>query len=173
MLDIFRAKGSFLSYKEETLVMLAEFQKGNLKCFYCDETAKYMINGKPCCQPKLKLCPEQHNYVSKILKEKYIKDPTLRERMSESLKIAQNKPEVVEKKRETMILLHRGDCDECKEFQKRYLSGQKKTRGVPKNISDEERQIRAERMREVQKARWKKYYEEKGLTESILERHED
>jgi hypothetical protein len=52
--------------------------------------------------------------------------------MSKIMKKVQNKPEVKEKKSETMIHLHNDDCDECLEFQENYTTAQKKRRKIKK-----------------------------------------
>jgi len=122
-------------YNLDNLKLKYRIQLGKEKCKYCGDTAHHLAGGGgdyfPCCNEKTRKCPGYHDYISKIMKQKYIDHPELLDKMSESLKIAQNRPEVKEKKRESMLILHHGDCEPCKEFQTNFKQAHLNRRGKP------------------------------------------
>ncbi len=113
----------------EPLKIRADIEAGIMKCVICGRRARFAVFGdRPCCEDRLLKCPGHHDYISKIMKNKFKNDPGLKVRMSKSLKEAQNRPEVKEAKSDAMINLHRGDCDECKEFQHNFKVAHKARR---------------------------------------------
>jgi len=112
-------------------------EKGEIKCKYCDEPAKYLSNNYyVCCSKTAKECPGYHNWLSEHMKEKYKNNPELVDEQRRIGKEVHNRPNVIESKSNTMIMLHHGDCEPCKEFQKNYKEGQAKRRGLPLRLSD-------------------------------------
>ena len=100
------------------------------KCFYCGEVAtEFRDDGRHLCNPRARSCPGFHDALSALHKQRYIDHPEYLVKMSKTMKRVQNKPEVKEKKSNTMILLHHGDCEPCKEFQKNYSKSTDKRRG--------------------------------------------
>ena len=111
------------------LVLKYKIQLGIEKCHICNEKrAKYFDRDIAICEKKRKDCPGFHDYMSKIHKNRYKKQPELKEKMSELMKEVQNREEVKTKKSDTMTMLHRGDCEPCKEFQKNFKNAHKKRR---------------------------------------------
>jgi len=113
-------------------------QKGGdhpYKCEKCGEKAKYLLFGQRLsCSPKLKECPKFHDDLSKKFKEQR-GTVEYRQMMSEAMKEAQNRPEVKEKKRQTMLYLHNDNEKECLVFRHNYTKAQVNRRGkkYPRN----------------------------------------
>jgi hypothetical protein len=121
-------RSRFCKYSKQARLR-KEVEAGIHDCKYCDRKARFLINGSnKCCQPKAKLCPGFHKWLSDRRKQLYKNRPELKEIQSNLMKEVHNRPEVIEKKREAMILLHNGECDTCKEFQKNYSKGRIKYR---------------------------------------------
>lgn len=119
-------RGRYYHSKKHT--RLREIAAGEHKCIYCERIARFMISYyRPCCQPKGRLCPNYGHYISDIMKKRYIKNDE-REKMSDRMIEVQNRPDVKTKKQEAMLRLHRGDCPECLDFQRKYESGRNKWR---------------------------------------------
>ena len=102
----------------------ASLVDGTAKCFCCGETAYYLISeNRTCCEETAYLCPKHKEVVGAIMKQKYEDNPERRVRMKLKMLEAQNRTEVIEKKRETMKKLHNESCDKCVEFQTKYKEG--------------------------------------------------
>ncbi len=113
----------------ESSKIRAYVEAGLLKCEICGRPARFAVYGnKPCCEDRSTKCPGHHEYISKVMIKKYKDNPELLINMSKKLKVSQNKPEVKELKSNAMIRLHRGDCDECKEFQHNFKTAHKARR---------------------------------------------
>lgn len=104
-----------------------KIERGEVKCKYCDETARFFISNAGCCQPNAKKCPNYTKFVGDKMRKKW-KDPEYKKLMSKVLVEAQNRPEVKEAKSDAMIVLHNEDCEPCKSFQKNYREGYAKRR---------------------------------------------
>jgi len=116
-------------YKDSKIGKLRQDLKdGKLKCKYCGRRARFLLNNTtmPCCQPKARLCPNKKYWFGRIIKNTYRKNPELKENLREIMLELQNRPEIKEKKSETMKILHNADCDKCKDFQKHYTDGKTK-----------------------------------------------
>jgi hypothetical protein len=112
------------NYNSKAQRMKRQLEREELKCVSCGETAKHLVgNYTPCCMPRKKQCPNFHEYLSNKFKQRYANNPEHVEKQRQIALDVNNRPEVIEKKREKMLMLHRGDCDECKEFQENYLKG--------------------------------------------------
>lgn len=110
-------------------------ERGEIKCYICEEVANYakMINKEGekvewggCCSKPVKNCPGYSEYRSKILRKRYAENPDYKENISKAMLIAQNRPEVKQKKSESMKILHNEDCDKCVVFQENYTKSIKK-----------------------------------------------
>jgi len=107
-----------------------ELKEGIYRCSYCGKVAKKWLPGdRFTCGETAHDCPKHSEFLSKKHKLKYKDNPKIKEDISKSLKIAQNRPDVKEAKRLRMIHLHNDSCDECKEFQEKFNRGHKKRRG--------------------------------------------
>jgi hypothetical protein len=120
-----------LYYNRRKNVMQRRVDAGEEKCFLCGKKANYLILRNKhgyigCCSKLMSQCPEYHNYNSEIKKKSYREIDGYKERMSEAMLEAQNRPDVKEKKSEAMFILHNSDCDKCKQFQRRYKRGKEK-----------------------------------------------
>jgi len=114
-------KGGHKGYNLRNIKKRANIQLGREKCEYCGGVGKYYISNKACCQQYAKDCPGFHDHLSKIHIQKYKDDPTIAERMSATLKVSQNRPEVKEAKSKAMKRLHNEICPECDLFRTRYI----------------------------------------------------
>jgi len=101
---------------------------GKAKCKYCGEKANYLIhmNSKLCCSETAKGCPSYKKYFSDLRKKLYKNNPEYLEFQRNHVKKMGKDKKIQEKKQETMIRLHRGDCEPCKEFQKKYKESHEK-----------------------------------------------
>ena len=116
-------------YHSKAQTLIRELESGNAACYYCGETATVILtSSKFCCSLTAYKCQGYKDHASKVYKQKYIDQPELIENMSKIMKKVQNRPEVKRKKSETMIYLHRDDCEKCVEFQENYTTAQKKRR---------------------------------------------
>lgn len=110
-------------------VALGRIERGELNCVYCGNTAKHMISGyRGCCEKYAKQCSGYSKFIGDNIRQAYIDDPSKHEKMTKAMLEAQNRPEVIEKKRQSMNELHNGDCILCKEFQHNYEEGRNKHR---------------------------------------------
>ena len=108
-----------------------EIKDGLHKCYICGEKANYYLkSGNYCCGERANKCPGFHDHMSKILIESYKNDDERKIKMSDSLKIAQNKPETKRKKSNSMKKLHRTDP----EFQENYKNGREKFKELVKEL---------------------------------------
>ena len=106
-----------------------QIKLGVFKCVYCGSVAVIKTNsGVFCCSKEARSCPEYSNYLSQIKKMNYDENPEMRATMSKAMLEAQNRPDVQEKKSQSMIHLHNDDCEPCREFQKNYKEAHKKRR---------------------------------------------
>lgn len=124
-----------VSYKYRTKTLMEKLiQTGDVTCYYCDKPAKYykgIVKGEhrfTCCADIRHNCKGFKKFTSDRMKQRYIDDPSLRIKMSESLKKAQNLPEVKRKKQLSMLHLHNDDCGECKEFKDNFKAAHRKRR---------------------------------------------
>ena len=129
MHDAFNERSEYSNIR----IMKKAAATGLFPCKYCGEPGLYYggyINKKHkfYCTPKGRDCPEFNNYLSKVHKEKFENNPDLLVKMSKKMKEVQNRPEVKEQKSNSMIQLHRGDCEPCKEFQENFTEAQKARR---------------------------------------------
>jgi len=113
--------------KKQTLER--QLRKGIYRCSYCGAVAVTKnINNMFCCKKLAYDCPEYSNFLSVIKKMNYEENPDLRIKMSKAMIEAQNRPDVQDKKSQSMIHLHNDDCEPCREFQKNYKEAHKKRR---------------------------------------------
>ena len=98
-----------------------------MECKYCGKEAKYIIwNKDDCCSPTAKQCPGYSKWFGNIVRKIYKDNPEQHKLMSRRSKEVHNRPEVKEKKRQSMKELHNGSTIECLEFQNNYTKGRKK-----------------------------------------------
>ena len=116
-----------------TTIMKQVAASGAFKCRFCDKPGIYYkgyINNEHifhCCK-NVRDCEGFHKYLSNLHKQRFIDNPELKKKMSKLMKKVQNRPELIEKKSESMLNLHNGDCDSCKEYQYNFYKGQKNRR---------------------------------------------
>ena len=121
-LENMRKKQLENNYNSKRQTMQRQLQRGELKCVHCGETAKYLIhNYAPCCEPTKRDCPKYKEIISKRIKKVYDDNPEYKTMMRRKIASVQKRPEVKERKRDVMLMLHNGDCEKCKEFRKKYL----------------------------------------------------
>jgi len=98
-------------------------EAGELKCKYCGKDANYLLVGnKPCCVEKAMSCPDFGNMQRDHMLE-YYKTPGAKEKARAKLRECQNRPKVKAAKKVKMIVLHKGNCEPCIEFQEKYQVG--------------------------------------------------
>jgi hypothetical protein len=115
-----------------------EIAAGMHKCFVCGQPAKYLDPHKyiALCSKKMRDCPEIKTYTRKQRLKMFEEHPELKEIYRQVAYDVHNREEVKEKKRETMLRLHHGDCEECKTFQTNFKEAHKKRRGIPLRKED-------------------------------------
>jgi len=123
-----RSRAMLKRYENSTLNLLRiSIEEGTAKCFYCGEKADYIVShNRACCVDRAVNCPKHAEVVGPSMKASFT--PERREKMVESGKECQQRPEVKEKKSNSMYLLHNGDdsCGKCVEFQENYKKGRVK-----------------------------------------------
>ncbi len=131
-----KSKAMYEKHKNTPLNKLKQAVKdGTVKCYYCDEVAKYIISkGRQCCSKRAADCPNHANFVGPSMKTSYTKDRI--KRMIEIGKECQNREDVKEKKSVSMYELHNNDCDRCKTFQTNYKAGRKRFKESLKRNSE-------------------------------------
>ena len=132
--DILNSRKSSTGFSLKRLKIKYRIQLRELPCKYCGEPAEYFIGGSAeigCCSRYARQCPAYHDYISKIMLKKYEDHPGLRDKMSRSSKIAQNRSSVKEAKSKAMKRLHNENCDECESFRRKYI---KKVGRPKKNV---------------------------------------
>jgi hypothetical protein len=94
-------------------------------CYICGiETDKvHKFSKKPCCHELSIQCPGYHQWLSVKRKKLYRENPYMVEQMREDRKFVQQRPEIAEKKRQSMTILHNGTDEKSLEFQKNYAAG--------------------------------------------------
>jgi hypothetical protein len=114
-----------------------KIKMGTCKCCICGEQAKYIVYRAKdgyigCCEESISKCGKYREYRSKIKKQTYVKNKGYRQRLALALVEAQNRPEVVKAKSESMKYLHRKDDV----YQKNYAKGRDKFRKLVKKLVD-------------------------------------
>lgn len=120
-----KRKSSLNKYKDSPRGKVRRsIEDGTAKCVYCGDTAHFMIfENKPCCTETAYDCPNHSKARGESIKQKYAENPERCINMSRTMKEVQNRDDVKQKKSNTMIELHRGDCEPCIEFQNNYKEG--------------------------------------------------
>jgi len=111
----------------------------DLKCVICGEKAHFLAPAndiKLCCRPYIRECPKFTEYISEVNRHTYEIHPELIEKQREISKKIHNSERIKQSKSDTMFLLHHGDCDKCKEFQKNYNKGHRKRRKFDNELSN-------------------------------------
>lgn len=122
-------------------------ERGEIKCYICGGIAtharlvakddKRVWGG--CCSEFARGCPKYSEYRSNLLLKRYADHPEYKERMREVMFEVQNRPEIKQKKSDSMTILHNEDCDKCVVFQENYnQSIKKRLKTVIKTKSDPE-----------------------------------
>ena len=114
-------------YKNSNIALLRQLAiQGKRKCTYCCKTARHYLGPNVkggerfCCKPIAYECPNYTKYVGDKIRERYRNDENLLNFQREHVAKMGKDPEIQEKKRESMLRLHRGDCEECKQFQQNF-----------------------------------------------------
>lgn len=100
-------------------------------CAYCHNEAFYIVAGtKNCCVPRAYSCPGYTKWMGDKLRKKYKEHPERIETQKRVGKEVHNRPEVIEKKRKTMLNLHKND----KKFNENYNKGRKSYRNLVEKL---------------------------------------
>ena len=109
-------------------------QNNLVECYYCGKPATNYrgVNDKnehvfTCCQKLRVGCEAYKKIISEQQKKRY-ENPLEKFKMKKIMLKVQNRDEVKEKKSETMLNLHHGDCEPCKQFQKNFKEAHKQRR---------------------------------------------
>lgn len=112
-------------------------KKGKRRCKYCNQTAGYWLGGDNfCCSEKGRQCPNFYNWLSHNRKKYYAEHPEFLKKMQKIVKNMGKNEEIQNKKRETMLLLHNGECDKCKNFQKNFNKKRKSVDDLKKELME-------------------------------------
>lgn len=107
--------------------------KGEVKCHWCNDTAKYLVSKfNPCCSKTAYDCPGYSKFVSKLRKKQYENNPDLVIWQRENIKEFNNRPDVVKKKRDAMLKLHANDDT----FKENYAKGRVQFREMVSELSE-------------------------------------
>lgn len=110
-----------------------DIANGKVKCFYCDNVAKYLVTGnKPCCKSRAFDCKGLSEITSEKRKQMYKDNPDYLEWQQENIREFNNRPDVVKKKRDAMLELHANDDN----FKKNYAIGRDQYRKLVSDLSD-------------------------------------
>jgi len=110
-------------------ILKREIRDGKHPCIYCGMTANYLVKRGPCCSRKAKECPGHKLWLRKVMIQKYIDNPELKEKMRNVSREVHNRSSVKEAKSEKMFHLHNDDCLECKQFQQKFKVAHARRRG--------------------------------------------
>ncbi len=124
------SKAQTIRNKDSKISKLKEkLKNGEIRCCYCGNVANHIISGyRGCCEKYAKLCPLYSQVIGNNIRQAYIDDPSKHEKMTKAMLKAQNRPNVIEKKRISMTKLHNQDCIKCVEFKHNYEKGRDKFR---------------------------------------------
>jgi len=122
-----------------TAINRREAAEGKHPCKYCGGVARFWrFPNNFCCEDHARKCPGYHKWSSENKLQLYRDRPELREMQRKIGLEVHNREEVKQQKRDTMTILHNGDCDECLDFQKKYAKGRDKWREELKSKNNTE-----------------------------------
>jgi len=138
--DNLKRKANERNKHSRAAVNRREAAEGKHKCKYCGGIAQFWrFPDNFCCEDHARKCPGYHTWSSENKLQLYRDRPELRELQRKIGLEVHNRTSVKEQKRETMTILHRGDCNECLDYQKKYAKGRdkwRKTLKEKKNVDE-------------------------------------